>query len=69
MRIYCVKIYYCQITCAYDRYIETNGNGATVRPWVWVVWLFLGPTIYAVGEQWYMFVVVSAWLLFLSLLL
>ncbi|KAJ7630116.1 P-loop containing nucleoside triphosphate hydrolase protein [Mycena polygramma] len=39
------------------RYIETKGEGASVRPWVWVMWLFLGPTINCLGDQWYMFIV------------
>ncbi|KAJ7454991.1 P-loop containing nucleoside triphosphate hydrolase protein [Mycena galericulata] len=42
------------------RYIETKGEGATVRPWVWVLWLFLGPTIRLLAEQWYMFTVSRA---------
>ena len=40
-------------------YIETKGKGASVRPWVWIVWLFAGPTIQDLGDQWYMFIVVS----------
>ncbi|KAJ6578766.1 multidrug resistance-associated ABC transporter [Mycena vulgaris] len=42
------------------RHIETEGKGASVRPWVWVLWLFLGPTICTLGEQWYMFQVCRA---------
>ncbi|KAJ7457047.1 P-loop containing nucleoside triphosphate hydrolase protein [Mycena latifolia] len=45
------------------RYIETQGKGATgatVRPWVWVLWLFVGPTIGTLGDQWYMFIVSRA---------
>ncbi|KAJ7092446.1 P-loop containing nucleoside triphosphate hydrolase protein [Mycena belliarum] len=42
------------------RYIETGGEGATVRPWVWVLWLFLGPTTATLSEQWYMFIVSRA---------
>ncbi|KAJ7730238.1 P-loop containing nucleoside triphosphate hydrolase protein, partial [Mycena maculata] len=41
-------------------YIETKGDGAAVRPWVWVLWLFLGSTIHSFAEQWYMFVVSRA---------
>ncbi|KAJ6625968.1 ABC transporter type 1, transmembrane domain-containing protein [Mycena sp. CBHHK59/15] len=39
------------------RYNETNGAGASVRPWVWVLWLFLGPTVCSLSEQWYMYIV------------
>ncbi|KAJ7852957.1 multidrug resistance-associated ABC transporter [Mycena leptocephala] len=41
-------------------YIETKGEGATVRPWVWVLWLFVGPTIHSLGDQFYMFIVSRA---------
>ncbi|KAJ7123761.1 P-loop containing nucleoside triphosphate hydrolase protein [Mycena epipterygia] len=38
-------------------YIETKGTDASVHPWVWVLWLFWGPTICTLGEHWYMFIV------------
>jgi hypothetical protein len=28
-----------------DRYIETQGKGDDVRPWVWIAMLFLGPVV------------------------
>ncbi|EMD36164.1 hypothetical protein CERSUDRAFT_84254 [Gelatoporia subvermispora B] len=38
------------------KYLETGGEGAVVRPWVWVSWLFFGPVIGTVAFQWYVFV-------------
>ncbi|KAF7983353.1 hypothetical protein HWV62_22327 [Athelia sp. TMB] len=32
-------------------YLEKRGEGASVRPWVWVAWLFLGPTIASIAGQ------------------
>ena len=37
------------------RYLETDGVGATVRPWVWVSWLLVGPMVGSVAIQWYIF--------------
>lgn len=37
------------------RYLETDGAGATVRPWVWVSWLLIGPMVGSVAIQWYIF--------------
>ncbi|KAH7930564.1 hypothetical protein BV22DRAFT_1124835 [Leucogyrophana mollusca] len=37
-------------------YLETGGEGAIVRPWVWIAWLFLGPTVGSLALQWYIFV-------------
>ncbi|EMD39554.1 hypothetical protein CERSUDRAFT_150095 [Gelatoporia subvermispora B] len=37
------------------RYLETGGHDATVRPWVWISWLFFGPTIGSIAFQWYIF--------------
>ncbi|KAH7912982.1 hypothetical protein BJ138DRAFT_1225912, partial [Hygrophoropsis aurantiaca] len=36
-------------------YLETNGEGAVIRPWVWIAWLFLGPTAGSIAIQWYTF--------------
>ncbi|KZT65009.1 P-loop containing nucleoside triphosphate hydrolase protein, partial [Daedalea quercina L-15889] len=36
-------------------YLETDGEGAVVRPWVWISWLFIGPMIGSVALQWYIF--------------
>ncbi|KAF8192829.1 P-loop containing nucleoside triphosphate hydrolase protein [Mycena galopus ATCC 62051] len=41
-------------------YVETKGEAASLRPWVWIVWLFAGPTIHDLGDQWYMFIVSRA---------
>ncbi|KAJ7041082.1 P-loop containing nucleoside triphosphate hydrolase protein [Mycena alexandri] len=38
-------------------YMETNGNNATYRPWVWVLWIFLGPTMRSILNHWYVFIV------------
>ncbi|KAH9967588.1 hypothetical protein BC827DRAFT_1264378 [Russula dissimulans] len=38
------------------RYLETHGEGAVVRPWVWIVYLFLGPAIGTICFQWYIFI-------------
>ncbi|KAJ7472355.1 hypothetical protein B0H11DRAFT_1867129 [Mycena galericulata] len=38
-------------------YMETNGKDATYRPWVWILWLFLGPTIRSITNHWYVFIV------------
>lgn len=40
-------------------YLETHGEGAVVRPWVWVSFLFLGPALGTIAQQWYYFIVVS----------
>ncbi|KAH9945600.1 hypothetical protein B0H21DRAFT_822934 [Amylocystis lapponica] len=37
-------------------YLETNGNGATVRPWFWIFLLLLGPAITSVTWQRYIFI-------------
>ncbi|KAJ7768239.1 multidrug resistance-associated ABC transporter [Mycena metata] len=41
-------------------YMETNGNNATYRPWVWVLWIFLGPTLRSILNHWYVFIVTRA---------
>ncbi|KAI0260098.1 P-loop containing nucleoside triphosphate hydrolase protein [Gloeopeniophorella convolvens] len=38
------------------RYIETNGEGAQIRPWVWIAYLFLGPAFVTISDQRYLFV-------------
>ncbi|KAJ6611201.1 hypothetical protein B0H10DRAFT_2165893 [Mycena sp. CBHHK59/15] len=38
-------------------YIETNGKDAKYRPWIWILWLFLGPTIRSITNHWYVFMV------------
>ncbi|KAH8997804.1 hypothetical protein EDB86DRAFT_2828663 [Lactarius hatsudake] len=37
-------------------YLETCGEGAVVRPWVWVTYLFLGPALGTIAFQWYIFI-------------
>ncbi|EKM56938.1 uncharacterized protein PHACADRAFT_208107 [Phanerochaete carnosa HHB-10118-sp] len=36
-------------------YLETDGEGATVKPWVWILWLGGGPAIQATVSQYYLF--------------
>ncbi|KAH9059060.1 hypothetical protein EDB87DRAFT_1675205 [Lactarius vividus] len=38
------------------RYLETRGEGAVVRPWVWVTFLFLGPALGTIVFQWCIFI-------------
>ncbi|KAF8201224.1 P-loop containing nucleoside triphosphate hydrolase protein [Mycena galopus ATCC 62051] len=38
-------------------YMETNGKDATYRPWIWVLWIFLGPTLRSICNHWYVFIV------------
>ncbi|QRW00073.1 ABC transporter transmembrane region [Ceratobasidium sp. AG-Ba] len=37
-------------------YLEHPAEPGFFRPWVWVVWLFAGPTIGSIAMQWYIFV-------------
>ncbi|TFY70118.1 hypothetical protein EVJ58_g61 [Rhodofomes roseus] len=37
------------------RYLEADGQGAVVRPWVWISWLFIGPMVGSVALQCYIF--------------
>ncbi|TBU53541.1 hypothetical protein BD310DRAFT_937787 [Dichomitus squalens] len=37
------------------QYLETNGEGAVVRPWVWISWLFFGPILGSAAFQYYIF--------------
>ncbi|KAG1747913.1 uncharacterized protein EDB91DRAFT_1245381 [Suillus paluster] len=37
-------------------YIETKGEGAVVRPWVWISWLFFGPLVGSIAWQWYLYI-------------
>ncbi|KAH9028059.1 ABC transporter type 1, transmembrane domain-containing protein [Lactarius deliciosus] len=38
------------------RYLETRGEGAVVRPWVWVAYIFLGPALGSIAFQCYLFI-------------
>lgn len=40
------------------QYLEQRGVGFVVRPWVWIVWLFLAPILGTVAMQWYIFIAV-----------
>ncbi|KAH8978589.1 hypothetical protein EDB92DRAFT_2056103 [Lactarius akahatsu] len=40
-------------------YLETRGEGAVVRPWVWVAYVFLGPALGSIAFQCYVFIAVS----------
>ncbi|KAJ3890944.1 hypothetical protein GG344DRAFT_77404 [Lentinula edodes] len=38
------------------RYLEPGGEMAVVRPWFWILWLFIGPIGGTLSIQWYVFV-------------
>ncbi|KAI0291829.1 hypothetical protein BC826DRAFT_1105763 [Russula brevipes] len=38
------------------RYLESHGEGAVVRPWVWIAYLFLGPAVRTIAFQCYIFI-------------
>jgi len=37
-------------------FLETRGAGAVVRPWFWILWLIVGPTVQSFSIQWYSFI-------------
>ncbi|THH33272.1 hypothetical protein EUX98_g944 [Antrodiella citrinella] len=37
-------------------HLETGGEGAIVKPWVWMIWLLLGPMLGAVFIGWYQYI-------------
>ena len=37
-------------------YLETEGYRSDIKPWFWIIWLFLGPMTYTLSYQCYMFV-------------
>lgn len=37
-------------------YIEDEGKGAKIKPWVWIIVLFLGPTLNSMSIQYYVFI-------------
>lgn len=39
-------------------YLETGGEGAVVRPWFWISWLFCGPMLVSVLMNRYYFYMV-----------
>ncbi|KAJ3985397.1 hypothetical protein F5890DRAFT_1510435 [Lentinula detonsa] len=42
------------------RYLEPGGEKAVVRPWFWILWLFIGPVGGTLFIQWYIFVATRA---------
>ncbi|KAK7064563.1 ATP-binding cassette transporter [Favolaschia claudopus] len=36
-------------------YLENPGEEPAVKPWFWIIWLFLGPMIGSTSFQWYIF--------------
>ncbi|KZS93246.1 P-loop containing nucleoside triphosphate hydrolase protein [Sistotremastrum niveocremeum HHB9708] len=36
--------------------MEKKGDGVLVRPWIWILLLFLGPVVGSISMQWYIFV-------------
>ncbi|KAJ7153468.1 hypothetical protein C8R43DRAFT_885688 [Mycena crocata] len=42
------------------RRVRLPGEGVSIRPWVWILWLFAGPTMSSLSEQWYMFIISRA---------
>ena len=41
-------------------YLESGGEGAIVKPWVWILWLGMGPVVKTIFFQLYAFLGVSA---------
>lgn len=41
-------------------YLETGGADLTIRPWFWILCLFLGPTFSGLLFQWYIFIATRA---------
>ncbi|KAF8058246.1 hypothetical protein FPV67DRAFT_1565726 [Lyophyllum atratum] len=37
-------------------YVEKKGENATIRPWFWISWLFVGPTVASVVWQRYIYI-------------
>ncbi|KAG9098020.1 hypothetical protein FS749_004906 [Ceratobasidium sp. UAMH 11750] len=38
------------------KYLQSPAEPGFFRPWVWILWLFLGPVIGSIAMQWYIFV-------------
>ncbi|KAK0192566.1 hypothetical protein F5146DRAFT_1040501 [Armillaria mellea] len=38
------------------RYIEKGEEEVQYRPWVWIAWIFLGPTFVSLASEWYLFI-------------
>ncbi|KAK0458994.1 uncharacterized protein EV420DRAFT_1541764 [Desarmillaria tabescens] len=37
-------------------YLETGGKDSLYRPWLWIVWLFVGPITTSISFDWYIFI-------------
>ncbi|KIJ68829.1 hypothetical protein HYDPIDRAFT_25082 [Hydnomerulius pinastri MD-312] len=37
------------------QYLENGGEGAVIRPWVWIAWIFIGQFVGSIIYQWYIF--------------
>lgn len=37
-------------------YLETGGKDSLYRPWLWIVWLFVGPITTSIAFDWYIFI-------------
>ncbi|KAK0238173.1 hypothetical protein EDD85DRAFT_833297 [Armillaria nabsnona] len=37
-------------------YLETGGKDCVYRPWLWIVWLFVGPITTSIAFDWYLFI-------------
>ncbi|KAF9449128.1 multidrug resistance-associated ABC transporter [Macrolepiota fuliginosa MF-IS2] len=37
-------------------YLETGGHNAKIKPWFWILCLFIGPMTISLARQWYIFV-------------
>ena len=46
-----LPIHYCL------SYLETGGADTSIQPWFWIAWLFVGPIVQNVCNQWYLFIV------------
>lgn len=44
----------------HNSYLEHGGEGTIVRPWAWILLLFLGPAATTLALQWYIYIVVSS---------
>ncbi len=56
-------LFYCilyTVVNVFFRYLENRGEGAVVRPWVWITYLFFGPALGTIGFQWYIYITVSS---------
>lgn len=40
-------------------FVETKGEGAVVKPWVWMLLMFAGPVVGSIAMQYYIFITVS----------